>query len=84
MVQSEIAVGARDGGKAVGVAADQQQSWKHAIVAERKAAFRDDRDQGIGQMLGRGDAAGCAVDNDPDRLGRHSEGPAVLGKARGG
>ena len=30
-----------------------------------------DRDQGISQMLGRADAAGGAVEDDPDRLGRH-------------
>ena len=65
------AVGARDRGKAVAVAADQQQAGHQSVIAEREAAFVDDRNQGIGQMLRRADAAGRAVDDDPDRLRCH-------------
>jgi hypothetical protein len=64
-------VGARDGGEARGVAAREQQARNQSIVAMRKPALVDDRDQGVRQMLGRGDAAGSAVDNDADRVARH-------------
>ena len=64
-------VGARDGGKTIGVAADQQQARDQAVIVQYEAAFIDDRDQGVRQMLRRADAAGGAVDDDPDRLGRH-------------
>ena len=47
-------VGARDRGKALGIAADQQQARNQPIVGERQTAFLDDRQrQGIGQMLRR-------------------------------
>jgi len=64
-------VGARDRGKARGVAAREQQARNQSVVAERKPALGDDRDQGVRQMLGRADAAGGAVDNDADRVARH-------------
>jgi hypothetical protein len=66
-------VAARDGRQAIGVAADEQQTWKQTVLAERQPAFLDDRDQRVRQMLGRADAAGGAVDNDADRLARHRE-----------
>ena len=64
-------VGARDGGQALRVAAKQQQSRQQPAGAGGEAALLDDRDQCIRQMLGRADAAGGAVDDDADRLGRH-------------
>jgi len=64
-------VGARDGGKARGVAAREQQARNQSVIAERKPALGDDWDQGVRQMLGRADAAGRAVDNDADRVARH-------------
>ena len=59
------------------------RSRNQPVVAEREAAFGDDRNQRIRQMLGRADAAGRAVDNDPDRLARHRAVPAVRWKAWG-
>ena len=59
-------VGVRDRGKTIVVAADQQQAGDQAVIVQYEAAFTDDRDQGVGQMLRRADAAGGAVDDDPD------------------
>ena len=77
-------VGARDGGKARGVAAREQQARNQSVIAMRKPALVDDRDQGVRQMLGRGDAAGRAVDNDADRVARHRAIPFAPRKMRGG
>jgi hypothetical protein len=61
----------RSGREAVCVAAGEQQSRQQAIIAERKTAFIDDRNERAGEMLGRADAAGRAVHDDPDGLLRH-------------
>ncbi len=74
-------MGACDRGKAVAVAADQQQAGHQSAIAEREAAFIDDGNQGIRQMLRRADAAGRAVHDDPDRLGRHGERLCYAGRA---
>ena len=41
------------------------------VGVDGEAAFFDDRNQRIRQMLGRADAPGGAIDDDADRLGRH-------------
>ena len=66
------AVRACDRRKALGVAPRKQKTRDDAIVAYRQTAFIADGDQGVGEMLGRGDTAGRAVDDDPDGLVRHS------------
>jgi hypothetical protein len=77
------AMGARDLGKTLAVAAHQQQARNQTVIPEREAAFIDDRDEGIGQMLSRADAAGRAIDDDSDRLRCHAV-MRGLGKARAG
>ena len=64
-------VGVRDRGKTIVVTANQQQAGDQAVIVQYEAAFTDDRDQGVCQMLRRADAAGGAVDNDPNRLRCH-------------
>jgi hypothetical protein len=58
-------------GDAVGIAANKKQARQQALVPEPEAAFIDDRDERVGQMLRRADPPGCAVDDDSDRLLRH-------------
>ena len=65
------AVRACDRGEAVGIAADKKQTRQQAVVPEREAAFIDDRDERVGEMLRRADPPGRAVDDDSDRLLRH-------------
>src|SRR5215831_4199913 len=77
-------VGARHGGEAAAVAAREQQTRDQSVIADRKAAFNNDRDQGVGQMLGRADAAGRSVDNDADRVARHRAIPFSPRKVRRG
>jgi hypothetical protein len=74
----------RNGREAFGIAADQEQSGQQAVIAEREAAFVDDREERIGEVLGRADAAGRAVDDDPDRLLRHHRCSTRKGLSPGG
>ena len=64
-------VQAGDRGDTVRVAADEQQAWQHAAGINEETTLLDDRDQRVGEMLGRADAAGRAVDDDADRLRGH-------------
>ena len=65
------AVALGNGGEALGVAPDQQKARHDAAVFDRQATLVADRRQRVGQMLRRADAAGGAVEDDADRLGRH-------------
>ena len=64
-------VGLRQAGERVAVAPEQQQARHDAVGAGGKPAFGADRRQRVGQMLGRADAPGGAVENDTDFLDRH-------------
>lgn len=64
-------VRACDRGDAVGIAANKKQARQQAVVPEPEAAFVDDRDERVGEMLRRADPPARAVDDDSDRLLRH-------------
>jgi len=61
----------RQTGERGAVAPEQQQARHDAVWPGLQAALGADRRQRVGQMLGRADAPGGAVENDADILDRH-------------